>query len=367
MNTCIVLGAGASLSNALHFRGTRMRDTRPPLDTTFFETVRARRIALSLPLRRYFRSILGVDPLSTALGDLRMEQVFADVFYDFGEAPDDRDVLRAYIDLVDLYLRVLRETTNWLAADSRRGAPIGRLLAAAAAGSESLTVITFNHDLVIENEIHRRAQLRARWCIDKCYGSLSSDLALLRPTGQGVPVFPLHEAGVCDHDAPITILKLHGSLNWVVRLQGQRPNANLLSGHTHPQMHLLMRRQLTGREVYVRHAGRGRQRWNFWPIVVPPVYAKQALRGAVQKAWVDARAIVESAERLVFFGYSLPQIDVEAQKLFERGLARNQSVEWIDVVNPGPEAAARFADIGANTPVRWYPSVDDLLERGDFR
>ena len=46
---------------------------------TFFETVQARGIALSLPLRRYFRSILGMDPSSTALADLRMEQVFADV------------------------------------------------------------------------------------------------------------------------------------------------------------------------------------------------------------------------------------------------------------------------------------------------
>jgi hypothetical protein len=67
-----------------------------------------------------FRNVLGVDPSSSALADLRMEQVFADVFYDFGEAPTDRDVVRAYIDLVDLYLRVLRETTNWLARLARR-------------------------------------------------------------------------------------------------------------------------------------------------------------------------------------------------------------------------------------------------------
>ena len=170
-----IVGAGASLANALRFRATRMRDTRPPLDTTFFQTVQARGIALSLPLRRYFRSVLGVDPATATLGDLRMEQVFADVFYDFGEAPTDRAILAAYVDLVDLYLRVLRETTNWLAADNRRGAPIGRLLAGAAGVSDSLTVITFNHDLVIENEITRRSDLRRRWCLDQCYGSLSAE------------------------------------------------------------------------------------------------------------------------------------------------------------------------------------------------
>ena len=86
----------------------------------------------------------------------------------------------------------------------------------------------------------------------------------------------------------------------------------------------------------------------------------------MKKTWADARSVVENADRLVFFRYSLPAIDVEAEKLFERGLARNRSIEWIDVVNPAPEAAARFAGIGAKTPLRWYPSVDQLLERGDF-
>ena len=72
----------------------------------------------------------------------------------------------AYADLVNLYLQVIRETTNWLSEDGRRGAPIGRLLADAASASESLTIVTFNHDLVIENEINRRAHLRRRWCLD---------------------------------------------------------------------------------------------------------------------------------------------------------------------------------------------------------
>jgi hypothetical protein len=299
-----------------------------------------------------------------------MEEVFADVFYDFGEAPTTGVALDAYIDLVDLYLRVLRETTNWLCDDSRRGAPIGRLLAAAAKHSEELSIITFNHDLVIENEITRRAQLRRRWCIDRCYGSLSDDLTVLPPVraAASAPTFPIHEAGDCDHDAPITVLKLHGSLNWMVRLQGSRPTARLLSGQSHPDMHLLIRRQLVRqRETFRRGGrGRGRQKWYLWPIVVPPVYAKQALRGAVQKTWADARDVVEVAERMIVFGYSLPAIDIEAEKLFERALAKNVGLAWIDVVNPAPESAARLASVGVSKPLRWYPSVERLLESDAF-
>jgi hypothetical protein len=36
-----------------------------------------------------------------------MEQVFADAFYDFQENSGDQTAVDAYIDLVDLYLRVL--------------------------------------------------------------------------------------------------------------------------------------------------------------------------------------------------------------------------------------------------------------------
>jgi hypothetical protein len=366
VKTCLVLGAGASLANALHFRGERMRDTHPPLDTTFFETVQARKIALSGALRNYFRRVLGIDPIATTLREHRMEEIFADVFYDFGEAPTSKTALDAYVDLVDLYLRVLRETTNWLSGDNRTGGPIGRLLAAAAKSSDELTVITFNHDLVIENEIGRRSHLRRRWCLDHCYGTLSSELNLLLPTS-GAPIFQLHRDGACDHSRSITLLKLHGSLNWVVRLQSKRPTANLLSGAAHPKMHLLARRQLMGRETLVRRgAGRGRQRWNLWPIVVPPVYAKQALRGAIQQAWVDARASLETADRLIVFGYSLPAIDIEAEKLFERAIARNTSLDWLDVVNPAPDSAARFADVANPKPSRWYPGLNAFLDQDDL-
>jgi hypothetical protein len=133
-----------------------------------------------------------------------MEQVFADAFYDFQENSGDQTAVDAYIDLVDLYLRVLRETTSWLCADGRRGAPVGRLIAAAADESNDLTIITFNHDLVIENEIHRRARLRRRWCLDQGYGSFSDELDI-RKQRDNSPVFDEHQANECDHSRPIRI------------------------------------------------------------------------------------------------------------------------------------------------------------------
>jgi hypothetical protein len=60
---------------------------------------------------------------------------------------------RAHIELVRLYTTVLRETTNWLCEDSRNAAPAGRLVANAAEFATSLEIVTFNHALVIENDL----------------------------------------------------------------------------------------------------------------------------------------------------------------------------------------------------------------------
>jgi hypothetical protein len=364
MVVCLVLGAGSSLASAQKFHPERMRETWPPLDTTFFDTAARRSVATSSALREYFQSVVGIDPTPETLREMRMEEVFKGAFYDLDENPTDKVVLSGYIDLIDLYLRLLRDTTNWICDDKRKGAPTGRLIAEAARKADELTIITFNHDLVIENEIFKRAQLRGRWCLDQGYGSLSPSLIPIDPVAT-VPVFPVHADGWCDHSKPITILKLHGSLNWIVRLTSSRPTANFLRGKSgNKPISLLKRRQITSRGAMVR-TGSGRTRWETWPVVVPPVYAKQALRSAVQATWSDARAALVRAERVVFFGYSLPDVDIEAEMLIERALAKSPK-EWIDVVNPASASAARFASVSKTVPVRWYPGLDEFFAAGAF-
>jgi hypothetical protein len=363
MSTTLILGAGASLANALHFRPRRQPRFRPPLDGTFFQTVRALGLPLTGPLRAYSTNVLQVDPDGEELSSLRMEEVFKDAFFDFQDAPSNAAALNAYIDLVDLYLNVLRQTTNWLNASSRTGAPIGRLLSDAAAHHSDVSVVTFNHDLVIENEIQKRASLRRRWCIDFGYGSIGNTMPVWVPRSGAT--FQRHVAGACDHVRPISVLKLHGSLNWVVRLQSTRPTASFLSGRSHRPMNLLVRRQVLADSRVTRSgpAGRGRSVWRTWPVVVPPVYAKEALRSAVHVAWDDARDALQAADRVVFFGYSLPLIDIEAEKLFQRALSANTRARWIDVINPDPASAGRYASV-VRKPIRWYPSLDQFFHAG---
>lgn len=366
----LVLGAGASLANARFFRPERSQDTHPPLDTTFFQKLRVREVPLSPSLRSYMRGLFNADPTPRLLETMRMEEFFKDVFYDFTTEENSVPIRRAYIDLVGIYTRVLRDTTNWLCNDGRTGAPVGRLIAAAADAADVVTVVTFNHDLVIENEIFKRARLRPRWCISNGYGAISETLTTLR---SGIPGadFPRHSSA-CDHTRPITLLKLHGSLNWVVRLQGKYPSARQLMGQARGQDVLLSRRrEIITRLRYTRPARRGRKRsgrssWYTWPVIIPPVYAKQSLIHTIQETWDEARDDLTEADRVVFFGYSLPHADIEAEKLFQRAINANTSAEQLDVVNPDPAAAARYAGLVSKKPMSWYPNLETFLDRAPF-
>jgi hypothetical protein len=366
VNVCLVLGAGASLANAQHFRRERRLDTHPPLDTTFFQKLRVRDVPIPASLRSYLRRLLGTDPTPGLLEQMRMEEFFKDLFYDFQSAPNVASTRAAYIDLVNIYTRVLRETTNWLCRDGRTGAPVGKLLAAAAESAETVNILTFNHDLVIENEIFKRARLRRRWCIETGYGSIGEAMTTLRSGVAGAD-FPRHSSD-CDHSRPINVLKLHGSLNWVVRMQGQRPSANRLTGKTTPAEVLLSRRrEIIARLRYtIKRKGRGRTNWYTWPVIIPPIYAKQALIQTVQPAWDEAREALRECDRVIIYGYSLPPADIEAEKLFQRALFANPSIGRVEVINPNPASASRYAQLLPRKSLTWHPSLGGFLEEAPF-
>jgi hypothetical protein len=305
--------------------------------------------------------LLGAEPAPAVLARIRMEEFFKDLFYDFQNGPTSASTRRAYIELVTVYTRVLRETTNWLCEDVRRGAPVGQLIAEAAEKADVVNILTFNHDLVIENEIFKRARLRARWCVDNGYGSLGVAMTKLRSGVAGAD-FPRHSDD-CDHSRPINVLKLHGSLNWVVRMRGKQPSANQLTGRAAPSEVLLSRR----REIIARlrystpRKGPGRTSWYTWPVIIPPIYAKQALIQTLQPVWDEARDALRECDRLIIFGYSLPPTDIEAEKLFQRSLNVNTRISRIEIVNPGPDSPSRYARLLPTTPLSWYPSLPLLL------
>lgn len=366
MQIALVMGAGASLANAQHFRGERRLDTHPPLDTTFFQKIHALDMTLHPALRSYIRRLMGYEPTPRLLESQRMEEFFKDVYYDFQSNSKDANLRRAYIELVRMYTTVLRETTNWLCEDSRGGAPIGKLIAAAAEAASSVSVITFNHDLVIENDIFKRRRLRKRWCVEMSYGEIAKSMTITR-SGIGGADFPRHGPD-CDHANPIAIHKLHGSLNWVFRLRGQLPTERQLTGEATPsELFLTQRREIPRRLRYtIARSGRGRSSWWTWPLIIPPIYAKQALIHLLDPVWAAARRDLQHCDRIVFFGYSLPGADIEAEKLFQRAISSNDAINSVEIINPDPSSASRYASLAPRKALGWYPDVERFLSHGGF-
>jgi hypothetical protein len=371
MQTCLVLGAGATLANALHFHKRRMGGHNPPLDFTFFEKVAALAITVPAELKTYADATAGGNPFITEAGHppLRMEEFFKELFSDFQDATRTSTTALAYEQLVSLYTRVLRDTTDWIGDDNKTGGPVGRLISDAAEVSDTLKIITFNHDLVIENEIVKRARLRRRWCIQQGYGDYSNALRFTKPSSSSGPLFRDHSAS-CDHSKPIVVLKLHGSLNWYVQMVGSHPSRSILTGaSTSAHVHCTARRNVPHQFRFSRPAStkRGRAHWYTWPVIIPPVHNKEALiRNFVAPVWGEAAAALSTADWIICVGYSLPTLDVGAERLFKRAIASNPNLKAVDVVNPSPDSAARYASITTPKGIRWVYSIDRFLESAPF-
>jgi hypothetical protein len=100
--------------------------------------------------------------------------------------------------------------------------------------------------------------------------------------------------------------------------------------------------------------------------VIPPVYAKDAhIKSFLATPWEEARAGLTEADAILFYGYSLPQLDINAERMFERALARNGKAT-VTLVNPSAEAAARFAGIIRDQPLLRFRSAEEFLHRGQF-
>ena len=267
--------------------------------------------------------------------------------------------------MVEIYASILRDTTNWLCTDPRTEGPVGQFLQGAAQRAEKVSVITFNHDLVIENEIFKRVRLRRRWCLEKGYGHVAARFSRITRPGSG-PVFPQHTLS-CDHTRGLQVLKMHGSLNWYVTYRGGRyptPGQLLGTSRRTPILYATYRRVIAQQ---FRHRVAGQASSPTWPVLIPPIYGKEEMiRRLLPEVWNDARNALKRAERIVFIGYSLPIVDIQAEKTLQRALADNTFAPRVDVVNPSPAAAARYAALVPTKSLRWYPSVKCFIDENGF-
>lgn len=367
MPSVLVVGAGGSLAQSLSLRRRWRLREQPPLDADFFARVNRltdrdadlqHRVST---LRASIAATQGLIQDPWAGPQMRLEQYFADVYYEVASARSSQ-ALPVYLELLGLYVEVLCQTTNWIATHPRGGS-VDRLVQREVDRNdpEEATIITFNHDLVLEGAIVRLWPDFMGGCLNALYGDLG--LTELFPSA-GRPTFPRHRPA-CTHSRPLLLLKLHGSLNWSVRTRSRNPGMNtLFPANQNRAVYLLNDREAPATPVHEVPRGR-RHEWYLWNLVVPPIYEKHRIIGmsVINRVWDMAYQRLRSASRLILFGYSMPEPDVSAQQMFRNALASNSNLKEVDVINPNAELVLKLKAVLSPRVIRLYDSVETYIAR----
>ena len=229
------------------------------------------------------------------------------------------------------------------------------------------TVISYNYDLLGDNALWKAGKASSDDYGVAFDGAVdgSPDPSVRAPYRRE----PEIQQGCQEPGEGVPILKLHGSLNWLGLehrdLFKRDPEVfylpQAISVSVGPDFWWTgfgsLRLADGGNDI--SQCGRLR------PIIVPPTFAKDALRGSpMGKLWPKAKEALEKCDRVVIIGLSLRDADYQTRWLLRTALAaaRPRDIE-IDVVNPSSEDRNRlrafFLGLGRVVP---YESIDDFLE-----
>lgn len=359
MTRALVLGAGATLAEALRQRGANGKQPLPPLDRGFFRAVSGigvRRTDLDT-VADYLDREHGIDCLSSRWDS--MESVLIRIVSDCLMTNDPvkkQDVTDVFTALMRLYARGLLDTTSWMKA--LRTNFLYRCFAAwlrDVGDSNDIHVLTFNHDLEVEKTLTAIGNVRRY----KKYGgtlslpySYGSQLVQARTFGPGrVERFDVSNTEPTHY---VWLFKLHGSLNWASVHDSADPPFNEVLSSTRD----LRWTSRTTIPSAMRIRENGQTRYAV-PLVVPPVHNKASIMPpALTSLWEEAEVALQEADEVTLVGYSCPDADAEAENLLRRGLRQNGSPNLLTIVNPDSSSVGRFAEIVPGVPIRYFPSLD---------
>ena len=266
-----------------------------------------------------------------------------------------REAYTAFLRLLGVFNRRLAETTNEIDMTPRKLLyRIIKRLIQQAGHTKRLTIITFNQDIQVEKALAElQGRLPKRLGIPFAFPELY-ELANVTVTGPA-------SGQRFETDGPsrgcVSLLKLHGSLNWYRTHRSANPEQR---GLFKPDRKF----EITDRRtIPLRLRRRRRSRMmNTFPVVIPPVSNKSAiLPDMLRPVWREAEAMLATATNVVVFGYSCPLGDTESANLINKAFRRNGACEGLTVIDPNPAIVVRFAELTGMEKVSYFKNAKAFL------
>jgi hypothetical protein len=216
---------------------------------------------------------------------------------------------------------------------------------------DAVACVTFNYDDVLDRALCEAAldpdrEPRELWHPDVGYGFVCPSSATC-----------VHAAEVRTTPSRIPLLKLHGSLNWRLKLGAKPPYTIDALVHHEDWSAAAPPQGDVDWEHVERHLAPG-------PFLVPPILAPSGLAAQpiLGRLWSLAYRELEQAERVVFLGCSLPPAGLAASFLFQEACEHLRPSQ-VQVVNLAKSEEDRRDLRAAYRQV--FPGIVD--ERFDFQ
>jgi hypothetical protein len=186
--------------------------------------------------------------------------------------------------------------------------------------SRSNTVITFNYDLVLDDALGR---------VGSKPGYELANASFDEPSG---------------NDPEVPLLKLHGSTNWAVCECGQ--------------IHVLGQKATSDPDLFRSRPCVNCGKIGLRLLLVPPSWDKSEYSRVMQPVWKRAVEALKSATRICVIGYSMPEADAFFKFLLALGLAENDRLYKLIVVDWVPGTPSPQEN---TTEARWRGMLEGLF------
>ncbi len=201
-------------------------------------------------------------------------------------------------------------------------------------------IVTFNYDTLLERAICNK-------CFTLPQGLPWTYAVNFTPDIPNIPYYSKDES-----IAEIFLLKLHGSFNW-----GWCPETKEIT--MYPLADILQFQKFNdGQNTW--YPGRHKQE----PLLIPPTREKNLNIPALRQVWKKAKRFLRQATELHIIGYSAPEADIDARKLFSEILKpRASKLEKIVLANKSANSRIMGLINGSDcTKLATYNTFADYLD-----